>query len=639
MPDVQTPTSPAGATPLPCALDQLLAATVHQAWTLAGEDPAVFASMVDALAARNPRYFARGIHRQVEGLSRANPEWLLSAVVERAIAVTADRFANLDSATLQHATVLEAWRQCDEDAGLFNAAIEGHILPHLSMRPHSRTCDFSYLVSTMPDLPLSSAVEAAVGLSIADLGSLTVSQAWLLSGEHESSFSALVDGVFVQIVKDRNIAVSDRDLALNVVREAVGKLARVDGDQRLTDVIERAIRSSLYHEPVSSELVKAWNRERTPGKRHALCHAPSTSLYFGRDGHVCACCYSRTNPLGHYPEQSIAEIWSGKRIHALRKEISQNILPMGCETCAEQLHARNFKGLLAGNFDRFAPFSVEAGLSQLKSLVSGAPSEPWPRQMEFELSNKCNLECAMCSGLFSSSIRANREGKPPLPQVYDSAFVEQLKPFIPHLKQAKFLGGEPFLIDLYYEIWELFIASNPACEIQITTNATVFTAKVKRILERLNCQIIISFDSVHKATYEAIRRNATFERTLENLETFSAINRKQGKWLTLAVCPMALNARQIPDIVDFANARGMRVFFNTVTFPMEASLKFLPVPEQTGLASLYRAALKRGGNEVESANYLALEGLSRQVESWSQQPRTAGNPFPIVAQLLIFFVA
>src|SRR5690606_6216470 len=78
--------------------------------------------------------------------------------------------------------------------------------------------------------------------------------------------------------------------------------------------------------------------------------------------------------------------------------------------------------------------------------------QEYPAVMEFELSNKCNLECVMCKGELSSTIRKQRDKLPPLNTPYDSTFVEQLKEFIPHLKEAKFLGGEPFLIDIYYEI-------------------------------------------------------------------------------------------------------------------------------------------------------------------------------------------
>jgi MoaA/NifB/PqqE/SkfB family radical SAM enzyme len=223
----------------------------------------------------------------------------------------------------------------------------------------------------------------------------------------------------------------------------------------------------------------------------------------------------------------------------------------------------------------------------------------------------------MCSGFFSSSIRANRENKPPLPQIYDDRFVEQLKPFIPHLKVAKFFGGEPFLIDIYYDIWELFIASNPKCEIIITTNGTVFTNKVQRMLENLNFQAVISLDSVNKPTYENIRRNATMERTLEHVEKYRTILQERGKTVVMAVCPMVMNWREIPDLIAFANERGMPIFFNTVTFPESASLKYLPVAEQRRVAEFFRQSINKNPHgKIETANSRALTDLSHQVEMW-----------------------
>src|ERR1700733_1516575 len=194
---------------------------------------------------------------------------------------------------------------------------------------------------------------------------------------------------------------------------------------------------------IPSEVVAGYNDVRTCRDKRSLCHAPGYSIYFGRDGLVSACCYSRRNALWRYPDQSIAEIWFGDKRKELRGQMRRNILPAGCEICADQLRACNFKGLLAAQFDSLASKATFA--TQLKSLVQ-RPAD-YPSRMEFELSNKCNLECSMCNGFFSSSIRSNREGLPALPQVYDAQFVNQLRPFVPHLTDAKFLGGEPFLVD------------------------------------------------------------------------------------------------------------------------------------------------------------------------------------------------
>jgi MoaA/NifB/PqqE/SkfB family radical SAM enzyme len=366
---------------------------------------------------------------------------------------------------------------------------------------------------------------------------------------------------------------------------------------------------------IPSEVVASYNDVRTCRDKRSLCHAPRYSMYFGRDGLVSACCYSRRNALGRYPDQSIAEIWFGNKRKELRGQMRRNILPAGCEICADQLRAGNFKGLLAAQFDSLA--SKDTFATQLKSLVQ-RPAD-YPSRMEFELSNKCNLECSMCNGFFSSSIRSNREGLPAMPQVYDAQFVAQLRPFVPHMTDAKFLGGEPFLVDLYYEIWELFIENNPTCNISITTNATVYTEKVKRVLEKLNCQIVVSLDSLTKDTYESIRKNAVFSRTLSNLEAFTSINRGKGKRLTLAICPMVSNWQELPEILSFANSRGMRVFFNTVISPKSLSLKYLTSKKQGEIIAFLRRSPKPTTDLQEVHNYAALEDFCQQLQLWRDE--------------------
>jgi len=364
------------------------------------------------------------------------------------------------------------------------------------------------------------------------------------------------------------------------------------------------------------EIVWAYNTARDCRDKRSICHAPGYSMYFGRDGLVTACCYSRANPLGQIPDQTIAEIWFGKAYGKMRGEVGRNILPTGCETCVDQLRARNFKGLLAAQFDPFARTPGEARSLRWKTLLQSGKLLPYPSRMEFELSNKCNLECAMCSGFFSSSIRSNREKLPPLPQVYDKSFAQQIREFVPHLKEAKFFGGEPFLIDLYYEVWELFIELNPSCRVAITTNSTVFTEKVRRVVEKLNCQIIVSLDSLNKATYESIRVNATFEKTMANLDLFMEINREKNQPLSMAVCPMVSNWRELPEMVEFANRRGLLLFFNTVLFPEESSLKSLSKKKQKALLEVLRKALRVPTNPIEENNNRALEDVCLQVEMW-----------------------
>jgi MoaA/NifB/PqqE/SkfB family radical SAM enzyme len=373
----------------------------------------------------------------------------------------------------------------------------------------------------------------------------------------------------------------------------------------------------LFSMPIRAEILGEYNAKRLCADKGTICHAPESSLYFGRDGAVSACCYSRNAALGCYPDQSIDEIWNGAVAESMRASMRRNELPGGCDLCADQLHAGNFSGLLARQFDEQSPVNLT---SRIKSFLHiGAAPKRYPARLEFELSNKCNLECTMCSGFFSSSIRANRENLPALPRSYDSRFVKQLLPYLPHLTHAKFLGGEPFLIDIYYEIWDRLMELNPGCKVSITTNGTVYTEKVKRVLRNLNCEIVVSIDSVVKATYESIRRNAKMERTLANFEAFAEFNRHKKLSLSIAICPMISNAAELPGLVEFASERGARVFFNTVVFPASHSIKALHADRQREILGQLREVRREPRSAVDKWNLDALEGCCRQIEFWIEE--------------------
>ena len=364
---------------------------------------------------------------------------------------------------------------------------------------------------------------------------------------------------------------------------------------------------------ILSDAVSEYNKVRTCGDIGTICHAAENSMYFARDGLVQACCYGREAPIGKYPEQSLIEIWNGSSVKLMRSALRDNILPHGCDLCASQLVSRNFSGLLASRFDIYArPTSPEI-------CGTGVPADGYvrfPSKLEFELSNTCNLECTMCNGFFSSTIRMNREKLPPLKDAYGDEFVEQLLPFLPHLKHASFIGGEPFLIDVYYKIWDHLMELNPTCSVSITTNGSVYTSRVRRVIEKLNCHINVSLDSVVKSTYESIRVHAKFERTMEHLDAFIEVNKKHHQPISISVCPMVTNCREMPGLIEFANRRGIRVFFNTVDRPPELSIASMTWRDKLEIIALYRATPVSGSNEIEEHNYRALRDVSNQIEFW-----------------------
>jgi len=349
---------------------------------------------------------------------------------------------------------------------------------------------------------------------------------------------------------------------------------------------------------LDKKLVDAYYKSRINQEYDSICNAPFTNMYFGHAGKVSACCFNRTHLLGSYPDMSVSEIWNSSKANELRKLLKQDDLTSGCQSCEVLIQNRNFDGVVARNYDLLPV------------------NDTYPTKLEFELSNTCNLECVMCFGDFSSSIRKNREKKPPIPMVYDDAFITQLEEFIPHLKSARFFGGEPFLIDIYYTIWDLILSLNPNCQIVVQTNATVLNNRVKSLLEKGNFKINISIDSIDEKTYEAIRINADFTRVKEHIEFFHSYCEQKNTNLGLSFCPIPMNIMELPEVIKFCNDRNAFVYFNTVWHPAEHCLANLSSAELGTIFRFLQPFEFPSSTDVEKSNMDHYGDFVKQIGQW-----------------------
>lgn len=178
----------------------------------------------------------------------------------------------------------------------------------------------------------------------------------------------------------------------------------------------------------------------------------------------------------------------------------------------------------------------------------------------------------MCHGEVSSSIRKNREKLPPLPMHYDDAFVDQLVKYIPTLKEAKFYGGEPFLIPIYYKIWEKVRELNPNLEMFVITNGTHWNAKIEKLVNELNFDMAISIDAFEKEKVERIRKNVVYEKLMDNIKRFSEILTRKGKYLTLSFTVQKDNWEQFPLIINLCNEVNAYIYVSYLERPVQFAL-------------------------------------------------------------------
>lgn len=296
----------------------------------------------------------------------------------------------------------------------------------------------------------------------------------------------------------------------------------------------------------------------------SLCYAPSVSMYFDQFGDVRACCQNTAHLLGNVARMSIDEIWMGAQTQALRDSLAHSDLRSGCEFCEWQLRDGNIHNTFMRRFDAFAVAD---------------PRPAFPVQMEFSISNTCNLECEMCNGDWSHLIRAKREQRAPLPKIYGERFFEELAPYLPRLKQANFLGGEPFLATETMRILEMLVETGEPVSCWVTTNGTRYNARVERILESLPVSLVVSLDGATKETYESIRKNADHGEVMENVRRFRDYTRRRGTSFFIAHCLLVPNWREFDQLLLFAEENDADVVVNTVTRPNHLSLYMLPRAE------------------------------------------------------------
>lgn len=348
------------------------------------------------------------------------------------------------------------------------------------------------------------------------------------------------------------------------------------------------------------DTLASYNQYRKAPVDAPLCYAPFRSMYIGHRGNISACCFGRTYKLGNITQQSLSEIWLGKNAQQLREALSRNDLSKGCHLCSEQINGRNFENVNALHFEHYPQNTT-----------------PYPSLLEFELSNECNLECVMCHGLSSSLIRAKREKLPPLEHCYDDHFLAQLDEFIPHLYEAKFFGGEPFLIEIYLNIWERMVRLNPAIRIAVQTNGTVLNSRIKNLLEQGKFHIGVSIDAADKTTYESIRVNGKFDQVMDNLHYFHDYCKRKNTFFGLSACAMQENRYGLANLVRLANSFECNVYFNTVFYPRHSSLKFLDTEELKKIIVFLQAEELPEKSPVQTKNKKQFKNMLRQLEYWA----------------------
>lgn len=326
------------------------------------------------------------------------------------------------------------------------------------------------------------------------------------------------------------------------------------------------------------------------------CHAYYCNLYFRVNGDVTPCFKNSEYVFGHYPKDSIKDIIEGEQRKHFISLFKQKSIPKGCEKCNYQLKHGPF-------------FSADFNIyNNMDGHIS------FPTNMEFELSNHCNLKCIMCNESLSDKHSVNSGRTQTM--YYEKNFAQELKPYIPFLKGASFKGGEPFLIDVYFLIWDQITSLNKNVNISVTSNGTILNQRLIDVLQKGKFHINISIDSLEKEKFEEIRLGASFEVFRKNLKFFIDYSNKNNTFFNSCTCLMNNNYESIPNIFKYADENDFNIHINYVEIPQYLSLKY---SDQTTLKNAIKFLINSKPNfktRISSTKSQTYNSMLKQLKLW-----------------------
>lgn len=189
-------------------------------------------------------------------------------------------------------------------------------------------------------------------------------------------------------------------------------------------------------------------------------------------------------------------------------------------------------------------------LNEYEMLERKTILKSYPRKIEFNLTNKCNLSCIMCTKE-SHSCDFFAPDK----------LIDELIDIMPYLQSLTLRGGEVFLHSRLFEILEK--SKKNELFVEIITNGLLLNDSIINKIMQLNEFLTLTFsiDSLDKNKYEFIRRGGKFDKLMENISLFNEKRKNNGfkGKININMVVMSINYKEIEDIIEFAGKNSLSV--------------------------------------------------------------------------------
>jgi len=164
----------------------------------------------------------------------------------------------------------------------------------------------------------------------------------------------------------------------------------------------------------------------------------------------------------------------------------------------------------------------------------------FPHFVDWAITAKCNLDCRHCRGFSEGGLSTERARKL-------VAEIAELKPGWVIVE-----GGEPLLREDLFELLELM--RQKELEAHLITNGMRLSPQIITALKQLGVRVMISIDGATRATYEAIRKGANFDRVVQAARYCV----QKGLLEAINFTLLKRNYTEIPGVFELAASIGVQ---------------------------------------------------------------------------------
>ena len=320
-----------------------------------------------------------------------------------------------------------------------------------------------------------------------------------------------------------------------------------------------------------------------------FCVMPFCHVNIKQEGKVSAC-WRYPDKIGDYTAQTVQEIWNGKEIKELRRQLLNNERPVGCRSCwdMEDSGVRSTRLQTAIDYQNIMNIekAIQTTTDDFSMPLTGLKS------IELRFDNICNLMCRHCSPDYSSkwevTVKKNTRLRNKMIQFgtfrksdthvnLNQTIIDEIGHTIsPNLVELMLAGGEPLYHERHYDFIKSMIPYASKIKLSYNSNLTTLDYKGNSILDlwkqfkKVDLRVSIDGDP---NCYHYVRAHSGLSTIEENIK----LAQREPNIRISATCTTSLlNITRIVSIIEYFLSLGTYFHASLVQYPRALNPKLLP---------------------------------------------------------------